>query len=92
MIDSTEIELKTLIQELEDNPTNLDLINSVALGHFENPSMWTDNEDLKHFEFAYRTQKTIKSTHNLAWYLYFEWGEEKRALEIKKECIELNPK
>jgi hypothetical protein len=66
MTDSTKIELKTLIQELEDNPTNLDLINSVALGYYENPSMLTDNEDLKHFEFAYRTQKTIKSTQNLA--------------------------
>lgn len=66
MTDSTEIELKTLIQELEYNLTNFDLINSVAFGYFENPSMLTDNEYLKHFEFAYRTQKTIKSTHNLA--------------------------
>jgi len=91
MTEISEIELKELVKELENHPTNLDLINSVAIGYFENPSMLIDNDDLKHFELAYSTHKTIKSSHNLAWYLYFEWGEEKRAIEIQKECIELNP-
>lgn len=87
----SETALKELIKELDNHPTNLDLINSVAIGYFENPSMLIDHDDLKHFELAYKTQKTIKSIHNLAWYLYFELGEEKRAIEIQKECIELNP-
>lgn len=91
MTEISEIELKELVKELENHPTNLDLINSVAIGYFENPLMLIDNDDLKHFELAYITQKTIKSSHNLAWYLYFEWGEEKRAIEIQKECIKLNP-
>jgi tetratricopeptide (TPR) repeat protein len=54
--------------------------------------MLSDNEDLKHFELAYSTEKTIKSSHNLAWYLYFEWGAENRAIEIQKELIKQNPK
>ena len=43
------IELNELIKELENHPTNLDLINSIAIGYFENPSMLIDNDDLKHF-------------------------------------------
>lgn len=88
----TEIELKDLIDKLKENPKNLDLINRIAIGYFENPSMLTDNEDLKHFELAYSTKKTIKSSHNLAWYLYFEWGEENRATEIQNELIKQKPK
>lgn len=92
MISTTEIELKDLIDKLKDTPKNLDLINRIAIGYFENPSMLTDNEDLKHFELAYSTRKTIKSSHNLAWYLYFEWGEETRAIGIQKEIIKQKPK
>jgi tetratricopeptide (TPR) repeat protein len=91
MTETSEIELNELIQELEKNSSNLDLINSVAIGYFENPSMLKDKEDLDYFELAYKTKKTVKSTHNLAWYLYFEWGEQIRATKIQKECIELNP-
>lgn len=92
MTTTTEIELKKLIQDFEKNPNNLDLINSLAIGYFENPSMQTDNEELKYFELAYLIKKTVKSTHNLAWYLYFEDGNEEKAINIQKECIELNPK
>jgi len=91
MTETSEIELNELIQELEKNSSNLDLINSVAIGYFENPSMLKDKEDLDYFELAYKTKKTVKSTHNLAWYLYFEWGEQVRATKIQKECIELSP-
>lgn len=92
MIATTEIELKELINQLELNPTNLDLINQVAIGYMENPTMITDREDLKYFEKAYEVKKTIKSTNNLAWQLFFEWGNEERAFEIQKECLDLNPK
>lgn len=92
MTATTEIELKELIDKLKDNPENLDLINQIAIGCFENPSILTDNEDLKYFELAYSTKRTIKSSHNLAWYLYFEWGEGNRAIEIQKEIIEQKPK
>ena len=64
----SEIELKKLLEEFKKTPENLDLINQIAIGFFENPSMLNDNEDLKYFELAYSTKKTIKSAHNLAWY------------------------
>lgn len=89
---TTEKELKKMIKKLKNNPKDLDLINQIAIGYFENPSMLNDNDDLKFFELAYSTKKTIKSTHNLAWILYFEWDEQDRAIEIQKECIELKPK
>lgn len=102
MTESTEIEFKTLIQELEKNPTNLDLINSVAIGYFENYDQKLDKEDFDHFEKAYLLKKTVKSTHNFAWFLYFEWSEIEwrwkqdsainKAIEIQKQCIALNPK
>lgn len=88
----TEIELIKMIDKFKDNPTDLDLINQIAIGYIENPSMQTDNDELKFFELAYSLKKTIKTTHNLAWYLYFEWGEQERAIEIQKEQINKNPK
>jgi len=102
MTESSEIEFNTLIQELEKNPTNLDLINSVAIGYFENYDQKSDKEDFDYFEKAYLLKKTVKSTHNFAWFLYFEWSEIEwrwkqnsainKAIEIQKECIALNPK
>jgi tetratricopeptide (TPR) repeat protein len=88
----TETELKKMINKFKDNPRDLDLINQIAIGYLENNSMQTDDEVIKFFELAYSIEKTIKSAHNLAWYLYFEWGEEERAIEIQNECIELKPK
>jgi tetratricopeptide (TPR) repeat protein len=102
MTATTEIELKELLQELEKDPTNLDVINSLAIGYFENYDQKTNKEDLDYFEKAYSLKKTVKSTHNFAWFLYFEWSEIEwrwkldnaieRAIQIQKECIELNPK
>lgn len=89
---TTEIELKEMIDKFKDNPKDLDLINQIAIGYFENPSMQTDDEEKKFFELAYSIKKTIKTAHNLAWYLYFEWGEQERAIVIQKEQINKNPK
>ena len=88
----TEIELKEMIDKFKDNLKDLDLINQIAIGYFENPSMQTDDEEMIFFELAYSFKKTIKTTHNLAWYLYFEWGEQERAIEIQKEQINKKPK
>jgi tetratricopeptide (TPR) repeat protein len=102
MTATKEIELKELLQKLEKDPTNLDLINSLAIGYFENYDQKTDKEDYDNFEKAYNLKKTIKSTHNFAWFLFFEWSEIEwrwktdnaieRAFQIQKECIALNPK
>lgn len=98
----TETELEKLLIDLEEDPNNLDLLNLIAIGYFENYNMNEDKDDYDYFERAYLTKKTIKSTHNFAWFLYFEWSEIEwrwnedrainRALEIQKECIELAPK
>lgn len=102
MTATTDIQLKELLQKLEKDPTNLDIINSLAIGYFENYDQKTDKEDYDYFEKAYNLEKTVKSTHNFAWFLYFEWSEIEwrwkqdnaieRAFQIQKECIELNPK
>jgi tetratricopeptide (TPR) repeat protein len=102
MTATTDIEIKELLQELEKDPTNLDLINSLAIGYFENYNQKTDKEDHDYFEKAYNLKKTVKSTHNFAWFLYFEWSEIEwrwkqdnaieRAIQIQRECIDLNPK
>lgn len=88
----TKEELKQLLTQLKDDEKNLDLINKVALAYMENYEMVTDKEDLYYFEKAYKIKKTVKSTHNLAWQLFFEWGQPERALEIQQECINLKPK
>ena len=102
MTATTNIELKELLQALEKEPTNLDAINSLAIGYFENYDQKTDKEDYDYFEKAYNLKRTVKSTHNFAWFLYFEWSEIEwrwkqdnaiaRAIEIQKECIDLGPK
>lgn len=98
----TDIERKELLQKLEKDPTNLDVINSLAIGYLENHDQKTDKEDYDYFEKAYNLEKTVKSAHNFAWFLYFEWSEREwrwkqdnaieRAFKIQKECIELHPK
>lgn len=83
--------LKQLIKDFKKAPENLDLINSIAIGYFENSAQNKDKEDYGYFEKAYELKKTVKSTHNFAWFLYFEWSEIKRALAIQQECVELKP-
>lgn len=102
MTATTDLEIKELLQELEKEPTNLELINLLAIKYFENHNQKTDKEDHDYFEMAYNLKKTVKSTHNFAWFLYFEWSEIEwrwnqdnaieRAFQIQKECIDLNPK
>ena len=70
-------------------------MNKLALAYFVNPNLLQDNEDVKLLEKAYQTKKTIKSTHNLAWFYYEGYGENssfERAIEIQQECISMNPK
>lgn len=99
---TTAAELNKLLQESEKDPTNLDILNALAIGYFQNPDQMTDKEHYDYFEKAYRLKKTVKSAHNFAWFLYFEWSEIEwrwkqdhaieRAIQIQKECIELHPK
>lgn len=98
----SKTELQNLLLELKSEPDNLDILNKLALLYFENYDLKTDKEDFDFFEKAYNLKKTVKSTNNFAWFLYFEWSEIEwrwkqnnaieHAIQIQKECIELNPK
>lgn len=89
----TEEDIKLLETALAENPKDTNLMNKLALGYFENPSLLKDEEDLKLLEKAYQTKKTIKSTHNLAWYYYIEYGATlEKAIGIQQECISMQPK
>jgi tetratricopeptide (TPR) repeat protein len=102
MIAKTKKDINLLKKKLKNDPSNLDLINTLAINYFSNFKFKTDKEDYDYFEKAYKLKKTIKSTHNFAWFLYFEWSEIQwrwnqenaieKALKIQKECIKLNPK
>ncbi|MEL7243189.1 MAG: hypothetical protein AAGM40_12690 [Cyanobacteria bacterium J06573_2] len=90
-----EEKLKRLEKALAENPTDTNLMNELALEYFFNPKSLQDNEDIKLLEKAYQTNKTVKSTHNLAWFYYEGYGENssiERAMEIQQECISMNPK
>lgn len=98
----TEIELKSLLKQYKETPEDLDLINLIAIGYFENPQMDDAKHDHDFFEKAFRLKETVKTMHNYAWFLYFEWSEiewrygqsdaRSRALAIQKRCVELKPK
>lgn len=92
MTPTTKKELKLLLKQYETDPLNLDLINSIAIGYFENPEVLEENEDELFFERAYSIKKTVKSINNYAWYLKHVNEDIDKALEIQKECIDLNPK
>ncbi|MBA6338746.1 tetratricopeptide repeat protein [Colwellia sp. BRX8-7] len=83
--------LRALIKQLDKDPRNLDLINEVAMGYYQTPDMITNDEDLKLFRKAYLIEKTVKTTNNLAWLLYIEYGNTDQAITIIEECIAINP-
>ena len=92
-IKPSEEEVKKLEEDLAKNPRDTDIMNALALGYFSNPSLVKGKEDLELMEKAYATKKTIKSTHNLAWFYYMEcWGSLEKALAIQKECMAMEPK
>lgn len=88
-----EEKIRRLQKDLAQNPTDTNIINALAIEHLNNPSSVADEDDLKLFEKAYEIKKTIKSTHNLAWYYYMEYGATlERAIEIQDICISMKPK
>lgn len=100
---TSQIEISELQKKLSHDSLNIDLMNQIALAYFENSELKNNSEDHKYFKQAYETNRTIKSIHNYAWFLYFEWAELhhgfstknpicKQALEIQKRALELYPK
>ena len=103
MKSTSKIEMSKLLIQLDNNPEDVNLMNEIALAYFENVDLKTESEDFQFFKKAYETRKTIKSIHNYAWFLYFEWSELNygwqrenpdcaKALEIQKEVLNHNPK
>jgi tetratricopeptide (TPR) repeat protein len=84
--------LNRLLPQLDQKPDNLELINEIALTYNLIPSEDEIDHTLNYLEKAYALSKTIKTTHNLSWYLFSEWGDSTRAIEIQRECIRLNPR
>jgi len=91
-----------MLSRLDKNSEDVNLMNEIALAYFENIDLKTEAEDYEFFKKAYETKKTIKSIHNYAWFLYFEWSELNygwhrenpdcvKALEIQKEVLEYVP-
>lgn len=101
MTRTSDIELEELLRKHKDAPNDLDIINLIAIGYFQNYEKNKDKEDFDFFEKGYNLKKTVKSTHNFAWFLYFEWSEVQwrwkeddaieKALLIQEECIALSP-
>ena len=103
MKSTSEIEISELHEQLIHDSLNTDLMNQIALAYFENSELKNNSEDYKYFKQAYDTNRTIKSIHNYAWFLYFEWSELhhgfstnnpicEEALEIQRMVQELEPK
>ena len=98
---TTEIELKEILEQLKQNPEDLDLLNLAAIGCFQNPKYNSDNQALSYFQNAYELNKSVKTCHNLAWFLYFEYseiewrdknvGSKEEALLIQEYCLKLSP-
>lgn len=49
----TKEEFDKLLGKLENTPNDLDLINKVAIGYFENPEKYTNHQDYEYFKKAY---------------------------------------
>ena len=94
----TEEKLTKLLKKHQKAPQDTDIINQIALGYMQNPNRIKDDEDFKFFQKAYNQKKSVKSTHNFAWFIYFEssgdWELDegvKNALKIQLEAIKLKP-
>ncbi|MDF1698230.1 MAG: hypothetical protein P1U56_20445 [Saprospiraceae bacterium] len=102
MKSTSQKELSELQEQLKHDAFNIDLMNQIALVYFENADLLNNSEDHKYLKQAYDTKRTIKSIHNYAWFLYFEWAEMhhgfstnnpicREALEIQRGTMDLDP-
>lgn len=45
-----------------------------------------------YFTRAYQLKRTVKSTHNFAWFLFYHSGEEERGRQVQQQCLALEPR
>ena len=81
-------DIKVLLSQLADHPNDDKLLAKIALYYIENPD---GNKDLAYLEKAYQINPTIENTHNLAFWLYHEYGECERALLLQKQVMAQQP-
>lgn len=85
----TEYNIDKLLEQLEKHPDDDKLLAKIALYYIENPE---GNKDLEYLERAYQVNPSIENTHNLAFWLYHEYGEEIRSIGLQRQALLLQPK
>ncbi|WP_201596817.1 hypothetical protein [Psychrobacter vallis] len=85
----TEYNIDKLLEQLEQYPDDDKLLAMIALYYIENPE---SDKDLEYLEKAYHTKSSIENTHNLAFYLMYEYGEDERSLELQQQVLLLQPR
>lgn len=78
-----------LLEQLKQYPDDDKLLTIIALYYMKNPE---GNKDLEYLEKAYQVNPSIENTHNLAFWLYHEYGDENRSLELQRQALLLKPK
>lgn len=85
----TDYNIDKLLEQLEWHPNDDKLLAIIALYYIENPE---GNKDIEYLEKAYQTNPSIENTHNLAFWLEHEYGEEKRSIKLQKQALLLQPR
>nr|WP_317200220.1 hypothetical protein [uncultured Psychrobacter sp.] len=84
----TDYDIDSLLNQSGKYPTNDKLLSKIAFYYMENPD---GNKDLEYLEKAYQINSSIENTHNLAYHLMYEYGDEKRSLSLQKQVLEQQP-
>lgn len=82
-------DINQLLKQLEQHPNDDKLLAIIALYYIENPE---GDKDLEYLEKAYQVNPSIENTHNLAFWLYHEYAEENRSIELQRQVLLLQPK
>lgn len=82
-------DIDQLLEQLKQHPNDYKLLAKIALYYIENPE---EDKDLEYLEKAYQINPSIENTHNLAFWLYHEYGDESRSLELQRQALLLKPK
>ncbi|MDO5769097.1 MAG: hypothetical protein Q4P13_06290, partial [Psychrobacter sp.] len=81
-------DINTLLSQLSAYPNDDKLLAKVALYYIEHPD---GDKDLAYLEKAYQVNPSIENTHNLAFWLYHEYGDYERALLLQKQVMAQQP-
>jgi len=80
-------ELNNLLTQLQQQPDNDQLMASLALYYMQHPE---GDKDLEYLKKAYQINPSIKNTHNLAFWSFFEYGVDD-SLPLQQQVLQLAP-